>query len=124
MRVLVFDDNASIGRILVRTGTNLGWSAAAVTDATAFAESMDKDPPQLIVLDLNLGGTDGLEQLRLLADRLYKGKLVLMSGSDAEVLAAARARALSLNLRITSVLEKPLRLAQMEEMFAAATPPK
>jgi hypothetical protein len=56
----------------------------------------------------------------VLADRRYHGALVIMSGSDTEVLAAARALALSLNLRIATVLEKPLRLAQLQEMFTAA----
>jgi DNA-binding response OmpR family regulator len=122
MRVLVFDDEAAIGRILVRTGTKLGWDATAVIDAAAFAGSVDQNPPQLIILDLNLGDSDGLEQLRLLADRQYDGSLVIMSGSDPLVLAAARVQALSLNLRIASILQKPLRLAQLQEMFAAATP--
>ena len=40
------------------------------------------------MLDLQLGATDGVEQLRRLAKQHYTGEVVLMSGFDSRVLAA------------------------------------
>ena len=55
----------------------------------------------------NWASTDGVEQLRRLAEQQYKGALVLMSGFDPRVLGTARALGQSLGLRVENVLEKP-----------------
>ena len=117
MRVLIFDDDDAIGRLVARIATMSGMDAMAVTDAGAFSESLRDDPPQIVVLDLQLGGTDGVEQMRLLADRQYTGTLVLMSGYDARVLGTARAVGKSLGLKVECVLEKPLRVTELEKVF-------
>jgi EAL domain-containing protein (putative c-di-GMP-specific phosphodiesterase class I)/DNA-binding CsgD family transcriptional regulator len=118
MRVLVFDDDDAIGRLVVRVATMSGMEATAVTNADAFAEHLRNGSPQAVVLDLQLGGTDGVEQMRLLADRHYTGALVLMSGFDSRVLASARAVGQSLGLKVERVLEKPLRVSDLEQVFA------
>jgi EAL domain-containing protein (putative c-di-GMP-specific phosphodiesterase class I)/FixJ family two-component response regulator len=117
MRVLVFDDDDAIGRLVVRIATMSGMEATSVTDAAAFSESLESDPPRVVVLDLQLGATDGVEQMRLLADRLYTGALVLMSGYDARVLDTAHAIGKSLGLQVDCVLEKPLRVTDLEAAF-------
>ena len=68
-RLLVFDDDAAIGRLVVRVATMAGLDATSVTDPEAFHRSLIDAPPRIIVLDLQLGGTDGVEQLRYLAER-------------------------------------------------------
>jgi EAL domain-containing protein (putative c-di-GMP-specific phosphodiesterase class I)/DNA-binding NarL/FixJ family response regulator len=127
MRVLVFDDDPAIGRLLVKTATMSGLDAVAVTTANAFAEQLQSAPPQVILLDLQLGATDGVEQLRWLADRQYAGTLVLMSGFDARVLCTARALGQTLGLKIEDAMLKPLRVAELEQIFerlrAADRPP-
>ena len=72
------------------------------------------------LLDLQLGETDGVEQLRLLAEQQYGGALVLMSGFDARVLATARALGQSLGLKVEAVLQKPLRVAELEAVLRTA----
>jgi EAL domain-containing protein (putative c-di-GMP-specific phosphodiesterase class I)/DNA-binding CsgD family transcriptional regulator len=117
MRVLVFDDDEAVGRLVVRVATMSGMEATAVTDATVFADHLRNSPPQVVVLDLQLNDTDGVEQMRLLADRHYAGALVLMSGYDTRVLASAHAVGQSLGLKVERVLEKPLRVGDLEQVF-------
>ena len=117
MQVLVFDDDDAIGRLVARIATMSGMVAFAVTSAEAFREQLLGSPPHVVVLDLQLGGTDGVEQMRLLADRQYTGSLILMSGYDARVLATARAVGQSLGLKVEHVLEKPLSVAELERVF-------
>ncbi len=114
MRVLAFDDDAAVGRLVVRVASLAGMEASAVTDAEAFEQSLRTDPPQLVVLDLQLGATDGVEQLRRLAKQHYTGEVVLMSGFDSRVLGTARALGQSLGLKVVGALEKPLRVADLE----------
>jgi EAL domain-containing protein (putative c-di-GMP-specific phosphodiesterase class I)/CheY-like chemotaxis protein len=117
MRVLAFDDDPAVGRLVVRVATMSGMQAIAVADAEAFDQTLRTNPPHLVLLDLQLGDTDGVEQLRLLADRHYTGALVLMSGFDARVLGTARALGQSLGLKIVGALEKPLRVAELEQVL-------
>jgi EAL domain-containing protein (putative c-di-GMP-specific phosphodiesterase class I)/FixJ family two-component response regulator len=117
MRVLVFDDEAAIGRLVVRVATLAGMEAMAVADAEAFEQQLRSQPPQLIVLDLQLGDTDGVTQLRRLAEQHYTGSLVLMSGFDARVLATARMLGETLGLKLAGVLEKPLQVAELQKLF-------
>ena len=117
MRVLVFDDDDAIGRLVVRVATLAGMTAVAVVDADAFGQQLRSDPPQVIVLDLQLGDTDGVAQLRLLAEQHYAGALVLMSGFDARVLDTARMLGQALGLKLAGVLEKPLQVAELQAMF-------
>ncbi|HUB14601.1 MAG TPA: EAL domain-containing protein [Acetobacteraceae bacterium] len=116
-RVLVFDDDAAIGRLVARVARMAGMDAAAVTNASAFAERLRTHTPQIVLLDLQLGETDGVEQLRLLAERQFNGLLVLMSGFDPRVLSTARALGQSLGLKVEAVLEKPLRVGELEQVL-------
>jgi DNA-binding response OmpR family regulator len=117
VRVLIFDDDEAIGRLVARIAKMSGMEATAVTDAGAFGEHLTSDLPQIVILDLQLSGTDGVEQMRLLADRQYTGTLVLMSGYDTRVLGAARTVGRNLGLRVERVLEKPLRVSELEQVF-------
>jgi EAL domain-containing protein (putative c-di-GMP-specific phosphodiesterase class I)/DNA-binding CsgD family transcriptional regulator len=117
MRVLIFDDDEAIGRLVVRVATASGLEATAVSDADAFKQGLQTDPPQVIVLDLQLAGTDGVEQMRLLASQQYTGALVLMSGYDTRVLATAQSVGKNLGLKVDRVLEKPLNVAELGEVL-------
>ena len=117
MRVLAFDDDAAVGRLVVRVATLAGMEATAVTEAEAFERSLRTDPPQVVVLDLQLGDTDGVEQLRRLAMQHYPGGVVLMSGFDARVLGTARVLGQSLGLKVVGALEKPLLVAELEQVL-------
>jgi EAL domain-containing protein (putative c-di-GMP-specific phosphodiesterase class I) len=117
MRVLVFDDDAAIGRLAVRIATLAGMEAVAVTSAEAFEARLRSDPPQVVLLDLQLGTTDGVEQMRMLADKHYTGALILMSGFDARVLATTREVGESLGLKVECILAKPIRVAELEKVL-------
>ncbi len=101
----------------MRVATSVGMEAVAVTEATSFEESIRTNPPQVIVLDLQLGNTDGITQLRMLASQAYTGALVLMSGFDPRVLATAHTLADKLGLNVETVLRKPVELADLERAF-------
>jgi EAL domain-containing protein (putative c-di-GMP-specific phosphodiesterase class I)/DNA-binding CsgD family transcriptional regulator len=117
MRMLVFDDDAAVGRLVMRVATLAGLEATAVTEPTAFRQSLIDAPPQVILLDLQLGVTDGVEQLRYLAEQHYGGAIVVMSGFDARVLAATATVAKNLELNIAATLPKPIRVAELEDVI-------
>lgn len=117
MQLLVFDDDAAIGRLVTRVASSAGLKAAAVTDAAAFRQSLVDAPPQVIVLDLQLGSTDGVEQLHFLAEQRFTGTLIVMSGFDIRVLAATATVAKNLGLNVAATLNKPIGVDELEQVL-------
>lgn len=117
MRLLVFDDDPAIGRLVVRVAAMAGLDATAVASEAAFRQSLRDVPPQVIVLDLQLGATDGVEQLRWLAAQDYAGSLIMMSGFDARVLAATTTLARNLGLTVAATLAKPVRVEALSQIL-------
>ena len=117
IQVLVFDDDASIGRLVVRVAVMAGAAATSVTQADSFRQALHDRTPEVVVLDLQLGDTDGVEQVRFLAEQGFRGALVLMSGFDARVLDTAGALARSLGLAVAGTLQKPVCVPEMEALL-------
>ncbi|HEU4402450.1 MAG TPA: sigma-54 dependent transcriptional regulator [Candidatus Polarisedimenticolia bacterium] len=63
-RILVIDDEAIIRDVLQEILTREGHSLALVPDAEAGLEALDREPFDLVVLDLMLPGMGGLETLK------------------------------------------------------------
>ena len=114
-RLLILDDDPSYGMILTRIAERSGWAPQATTDVVAFQKAFDAARPDGIVLDLRLGAGSGREQLRFLHDAGFEGGIVVMSGSDEQVLAAERDFGRSLGLAMTGLIAKP---AENEEIRA------
>ncbi len=62
----------------------------------------------LLILDINLPGMDGIEVLRHLADRNYAGELLLVSGEDESMLTTAARLARAHGLKILGQVSKPV----------------
>jgi EAL domain-containing protein (putative c-di-GMP-specific phosphodiesterase class I)/ActR/RegA family two-component response regulator len=130
MRLVVLDDDESIVLFVTMVANGRGWDARGVIHEDDFQALVRADPPDAIVLDLQLGASDGIEQLRFLQSLGYTGAVVLMSGFDARVLASAQEVGDSLGLSIVAAMEKPTPAARVHEVLAAiehspaaATPP-
>ncbi|HME21761.1 MAG TPA: EAL domain-containing response regulator [Acetobacteraceae bacterium] len=119
MHLVVLDDDEAITQFMATVASSRGWDARAVTHEAEFQALIRAAPPDAIILDLQLGASDGIEQLRFLHIVGYGGAIVLISGFDARVLAAAQEIGHSLGLSIVAVIEKPARAAQVHEVLAA-----
>ena len=73
MHLLVLDDEERIASFIVAVAEGIGWTAEAALDETVFQASFRRTMPDLIMLDLQLGSSDGVEQLRYLHREDYRG---------------------------------------------------
>ena len=89
-RVLVIDDEAEIGELVVSAAQLCGYNGEAVTNAQDFRAKLADFKPGLLVLDLQLPDIDGVMLLRELAERGSKAKIIIMSGFDSKVVESAR----------------------------------
>jgi EAL domain-containing protein (putative c-di-GMP-specific phosphodiesterase class I) len=101
------DDEAEIGEIVVSVAEQAGFIAATTITVEDFYEKLKLLDPDVIVLDLQLGDTDGVELLRELGDRETKCGLVLISGMDQRTLTAAAQYATSRGLKLLTTIQKP-----------------
>src|SRR5258708_8337836 len=120
MHLLVLDDEIGIATLIARVASKLSWTAEAATEPLVFQQQFAAKTPDLVVLDLQLGSGDGIEQLRFLGGQAFRGQIILMSGFDWRVLEAAQQVGQSLGLAVTALLQKPVRGPQLRDVLIRA----
>lgn len=68
-QILVVEDDAAVRAMLELTLAVEGYSTELVDSGSAALARLDSDPPELVILDVMMPGTDGLEVLRELRTR-------------------------------------------------------
>jgi EAL domain-containing protein (putative c-di-GMP-specific phosphodiesterase class I)/CheY-like chemotaxis protein len=115
-KVLVIDDECDVGEFILAAAQGLGFDCIATTQAAEFLDALTPDT-SLILLDLLMPEMDGIELLRLLGEQKCKAGIVLMSGVGKRTLESAGQLAQALGLSIVGHLQKPFRLAELEEVL-------
>ncbi|HSD89386.1 MAG TPA: response regulator [Kofleriaceae bacterium] len=94
-RVLVVDDNATNLKLVAYLVKASGYDVATAIDADSALAAIAAQPPQLILMDLQMPGVDGLELTRRLkADPATRGIKIIavtayaMKGDEEKALAA------------------------------------
>ena len=83
LRVLLIDDEPSLLATIAPLLRGQGYEVATATTGHAALDSVDRQPPQLVILDLGLPDLDGVEVCR----RLREGRsvpIVVLSARGAE----------------------------------------
>ena len=106
--ILVVDDEAPICELLQRFLSLRGYRVRAASDGPQALASVEQEVPQLIVLDMNMPGMNGVEVLRKLRERKYAGGVILLTtGQDDKLLEEA------LDLGSVDVMGKPVDLERL-----------
>jgi two-component system OmpR family response regulator len=100
-RILIVDDDIEIRSLLAEYLETNGYQAATAHDGKAMKQALNEAPPDLIVLDLNLPGEDGLTLCRNL--RTHSALPVIMLTARSEALD----RILGLEMGADDYLPKP-----------------
>ena len=83
MKILIVDDNLSMRKVLSVLFESQGHQiVGALEDGTKLAESVKEHSPDLVCLDYNLPGQNGLELLKALHSATPDVNVVIMTGAD------------------------------------------
>ena len=77
--VWVVDDDASIRWVLEKALSEVGWRITVFDNASDVLRQVQSDNPDIIITDIRMPGTDGLELLRYLNDRRPSLPVIVMT---------------------------------------------
>jgi EAL domain-containing protein (putative c-di-GMP-specific phosphodiesterase class I) len=118
-RLLVVDDEPGVLDFVAAVARSLDYAVASSRTASEFLPLVDSFRPTLILLDLHLPDSDGVELLRLLGTRDCKAPIVLMSGVDERVLTTAHELGVARGLSMCGTLTKPVLVADLQKKLTA-----
>ena len=78
--IFCVEDDISIRKLIVYTLESTGFEAVGFEDGASFFEALDKEIPDIVILDIMLPGMDGMEVLsRMKQDKRYEDVPVIMA---------------------------------------------
>ena len=112
-RLLIIDDEPSIGAVIARVATSVGYQTLVVENADEFLLKVRTWAPTHIVMDLQMPVVDGLQLLSQLASDHCTANIILVSGVGDSVMNAARRVGTARGLNVTAALTKPFSAAEL-----------
>jgi EAL domain-containing protein (putative c-di-GMP-specific phosphodiesterase class I)/CheY-like chemotaxis protein len=124
--LLAFDDDQEIVETICAIGVRAGFRTVSSTVSDRLRELVESSKPDVVVLDLQMPGVDGVSALRYLADINCRAKIFLITGMDERTIASAEQYGLRRGLSVFGTLQKPFDpdelLAKLERAHAAIRP--
>ncbi len=113
--VAIVDDDTSVRRALTRLLQSAGLQVVAYASASEFLASGLSSPPACVLLDIHLGGMNGLELLSRLRELGNDLPVLIITAHD-----NAQAREAAVQAGCTAYLCKPLDAKLLLEEVATA----
>ncbi|MDR3792247.1 MAG: EAL domain-containing response regulator [Terracidiphilus sp.] len=128
-KMLILDDDPAVGQTIQWIAESLGFEAEFVTRPEEFFRRLDHPigsdkNPEIITIDLAMPELDGVEIMRLLAERGCNAKILISSGMGMRVLDAAKRSASEHGLNIVGVVPKPITKEALREACTGAEEPE
>lgn len=121
--VLIVDDDPIV-RSIVEAGFakhSVGTIHTAVDGQNALDILDQNTDIEFIFCDLNMPNMDGLQFLRHVADRGFRGEIGIVSGEDKAIIQSAEIMALKYGLNIKGTLRKPVDFAKIDALLASSS---
>jgi SARP family transcriptional regulator, regulator of embCAB operon len=122
--VLVVEDHDFQRRTALQLLRGLGITE--LTEASDGAEALEllarSAPPDVILVDLDMPGMDGVEFIRHVAERELASAVMIVSGLDPTVVHAVEALTEAYGLELLGAIEKPLTARRLAEVLGSYRP--
>jgi EAL domain-containing protein (putative c-di-GMP-specific phosphodiesterase class I)/ActR/RegA family two-component response regulator len=115
----ILDDEPEIRELITNIVGSAGFTARSFGRATALEMALTEALPDVIILDLSLGDTDGVDVIRSLAASRFGGAILLVSGRhDAKTIEEVNKIGKHHGLVMLPFLQKPFRLDQFKDRLS------
>jgi EAL domain-containing protein (putative c-di-GMP-specific phosphodiesterase class I)/FixJ family two-component response regulator len=124
-RILLLDDDPFMLRLLTVQLAQLGYSnvLACRTGETALEQvASPRSVVDLIIVDINMPGMDGVEFLRRLTECRYEGSVALVSGESDRLLESIERLVRAHRLTTLGYLQKPITAKQLAALMERLEP--
>src|SRR4029079_12814093 len=82
----VVDDEAGVCQYISMVLSSLGLASQTFENSERAIAALEDGHPEIVFLDIALGGTDAIDVIRSLSEKRYTGTVQLISGSKSELL--------------------------------------
>lgn len=114
-KVMVVEDEPRLREMLLHAIPSMGFTCSGARSAEESLRQMDQAPADLLVLDLNLPGMDGLTFFEQVRERWPQTQVVILTGfGDLETARQA------IRLSVADFLTKPCHLGDLEQALDRA----
>ncbi len=112
IRFLIVDDEQSIRRLCMTVGQGLGFVCAEAETAETALESLETNPPDIVVTDLRLPSLSGTDLLRKIKEQLPRAETAIMTGHGSIESAVEAMRQGAYDY-----IEKPFRVERLRQLL-------
>jgi DNA-binding response OmpR family regulator len=116
LRCLIIDDDTSVLELAESAALEANFQVRAESTARNI-DAVEISSFDLILLDLMMPEVDGIEFLRIIETAKPMPEILLMSGLGTRALASARQLGLTKGLRVTEIIKKPFKRAELVEVL-------
>jgi CheY-like chemotaxis protein len=113
LRVLVAEDNTSNQRVLLEMLKKVGYRADAVADGKEVLQAMERQPYDLILMDIEMLIMAGLKSARIIRDRYPQGPNAM--AITAYALAGCKENCISPSM--DDYIGKPMQIKELSEVL-------
>jgi DNA-binding response OmpR family regulator len=112
-RILILDDDADFAKFVETVATGLGYDAVVASTSGVFRADWLAKTPDVIVLDIVMPQTDGIETIEWLVEQGCSAHVIIISGYSPIYTAAARTIGEHAGAMQISQMQKPIKLADL-----------
>jgi DNA-binding response OmpR family regulator len=119
----ILDDEPEVCELITYIVANAGFYTRSFSDQTSLELALTEAVPDVIILDLSLGSSDGVDVIRSLAASRFGGAIILVSGRhDAKTIDEVGRIGTQHGLVMLPFLQKPFRLEQLKQRLGLVAP--
>ena len=125
--ILLLDDDPFMLKLLTVMLVQLGYTRVAACDSGEKALQRireNEDPLDLIFLDINMPGMDGVEFIRRLVECRFGGSVILVSGENSRILESVEKLIEAHKLTALGHLQKPVKPEELARLIGKLEPNK
>jgi DNA-binding response OmpR family regulator len=117
LRVLIVDDEPEVCDFMRDVALGVGYDVVTANRAEDFKAAFARSATDVIMLDLTLPGTDGIELLNYMAERGTRARILIVSGYDESISRMAYTIGAARGLDMAGVLPKPVQVAELKGLL-------